>query len=94
MPRKTVAGGLLDLQQAAAASMRPRPDAAENLLRYTLAEDAIIPASMRPRPDAAENILTAERPAGGTLASMRPRPDAAENTLGVDAQVGHRWGLQ
>ena len=67
------------------ASMRPRPDAAENphpiwplLVRSSA-------ASMRPRPDAAENQL--DRPAreGRQHASMRPRPDAAEN--GADGEA-------
>ena len=35
--------------------MRPRPDAAENLLDATTPEE-IEQASMRPRPDAAENL--------------------------------------
>ena len=53
MPRKT---SVLDgpLEGPAGASMRPRPDAAEN---EKLATDhrALQDASMRPRPDAAEN---------------------------------------
>ena len=36
------------------ASMRPRPDAAENAVLSYLASGSP-PASMRPRPDAAEN---------------------------------------
>ena len=35
--------------------MRPRPDAAENVL-FVAAAGAQVVASMRPRPDAAENI--------------------------------------
>ena len=64
------------------ASMRPRPDAAENGERP---QDAAVEAnaSMRPRPDAAENNRR-DRSAGAVvvLASMRPRPDAAENRGG------------
>ena len=40
---------------AALASMRPRPDAAENAFGPTTMQPALPPASMRPRPDAAEN---------------------------------------
>ena len=55
MPRKT-----LSREAAAAlvrcASMRPRPDAAENdRPGRRVHRDG--PASMRPRPDAAENVL-------------------------------------
>ena len=39
-----------------AASMRPRPDAAENTLRFGRFFETTL-ASMRPRPDAAENVL-------------------------------------
>ena len=78
MPRKTRGRGPSHVALDA-ASMRPRPDAAENdgydsqSLRPRL-------ASMRPRPDAAENRVG---PCGDGKyyyrASMRPRPDAAEN---------------
>ena len=91
MPRKTAAA-VFRVAMVKVASMRPRPDAAENI-RYrrpsrTARTEA---ASMRPRPDAAENLdhlpLT---DAVGELASMRPRPDAAENartpTTGSAAQ--------
>ena len=65
--------------QTRSASMRPRPDAAENA-PVERGAGHYGPASMRPRPDAAENT----RPRHATrwscvLASMRPRPDAAEN---------------
>ena len=78
MPRKTQArDAALDALER--ASMRPRPDAAEN--PHEGQPMPLLPlASMRPRPDAAENS-----PFGATgivpsaLASMRPRPDAAEN---------------
>ena len=53
MPRKTRDFRLGGIERHA-ASMRPRPDAAENpsgrTIRYRVG-----PASMRPRPDAAEN---------------------------------------
>ena len=67
----SASGGLL-------ASMRPRPDAAENpgSPRRPPVRRA---ASMRPRPDAAENPVSARRDHGIRGASMRPRPDAAEN---------------
>ena len=54
MPRKTAAAE----QKVAAtmsASMRPRPDAAENRVQLVLGAQ-LRAASMRPRPDAAENI--------------------------------------
>ena len=60
------------------ASMRPRPDAAENS-RPTGRVVFRRQASMRPRPDAAENSLTLDPFRGHGRASMRPRPDAAEN---------------
>ena len=57
MPRKTRdrARGRLGL---VVASMRPRPDAAENGEEEPVSEGAG-DASMRPRPDAAENTLAA-----------------------------------
>ena len=60
------------------ASMRPRPDAAENaeMMGWTFEAGN---ASMRPRPDAAENVQGREYLPGSPDASMRPRPDAAEN---------------
>ena len=79
MPRKT-APAQFAIERGEVASMRPRPDAAENLR-----DDAVVPpenplASMRPRPDAAENhALQDEQEVGLEPASMRPRPDAAEN---------------
>ena len=65
------------------ASMRPRPDAAENpRLDHHAARRGR--ASMRPRPDAAENAaLRGAEPAAIEVASMRPRPDAAENARGA-----------
>ena len=64
------------------ASMRPRPDAAENPVDRRRPPGPAL-ASMRPRPDAAENPRCPVREAAGSsLASMRPRPDAAENLGG------------
>ena len=59
MPRKTYTGAGAGVGFFP-ASMRPRPDAAENILRRrpVLLRDA---ASMRPRPDAAENAPFATR---------------------------------
>ncbi len=54
MPRKTLIL-LAALLVCAWASMRPRPDAAENHFLQRLAPDGRPMASMRPRPDAAEN---------------------------------------
>ena len=65
-------------EAAAAASMRPRPDAAENP-EGRGARDQPVQASMRPRPDAAENRARRHDIPATEPASMRPRPDAAEN---------------
>ena len=79
MPRKTFASSAVFSTLPRSASMRPRPDAAENCDARGRTTDGQY-ASMRPRPDAAENaqlpVLALDRPA----ASMRPRPDAAENS--------------
>ena len=77
MPRKTWE----ELEEAGVrpeASMRPRPDAAENPPRgrCTCGRRE---ASMRPRPDAAENAGFRGPEPEKEGASMRPRPDAAEN---------------
>ena len=61
------------------ASMRPRPDAAENRVHLVPPHLVSPLASMRPRPDAAENPQRRSTGVGIPLASMRPRPDAAEN---------------
>ena len=53
MPRKT-RGARGGDRGNRAASMRPRPDAAENL-RHRRGHSVVADASMRPRPDAAEN---------------------------------------
>ena len=63
------------------ASMRPRPDAAENGVRQERPSRYQLAASMRPRPDAAENSGSWPATAVAGHASMRPRPDAAENVL-------------
>ena len=63
------------------ASMRPRPDAAENRNPHDRIRGPVA-ASMRPRPDAAENTGLLAARAGPQHASMRPRPDAAENAAG------------
>ena len=58
MPRKTLAGRRV-MARFDPASMRPRPDAAENDLEVV--GGAELPrASMRPRPDAAENVSAIE----------------------------------
>ena len=46
------------------ASMRPRPDAAENMVAPVRPDGGTL-ASMRPRPDAAENPLACARHAEG-----------------------------
>ena len=56
-------------EQAAAASMRPRPDAAENRRARRGHGGPVLCASMRPRPDAAENPRSRRqpRPAAGSF---------------------------
>ena len=78
MPRKTSPAGTTSIG-APAASMRPRPDAAENAAEPRRARRAGVVASMRPRPDAAENRRRRRHELDRADASMRPRPDAAEN---------------
>ena len=56
MPRKT-RGWLEVVPAPTTASMRPRPDAAENS-RNLPPDSRDVGASMRPRPDAAENMDT------------------------------------
>ena len=63
MPRKTL-DGAAQTGRAVPASMRPRPDAAENGPCSAELNAAHVHASMRPRPDAAENA-----------AGMPPRRD-------------------
>ena len=50
------------------ASMRPRPDAAENPHRAAARAAAQVAASMRPRPDAAENRWVLRTNRAATLA--------------------------
>ena len=91
MPRKTTESRFRS-PLAAGASMRPRPDAAENGM--TPAElSGAKEASMRPRPDAAENdALRTPGPAGDEArASMRPRPDAAENRADKIRPIPREW---
>ena len=77
MPRKTLTGKRI-AEQVSYASMRPRPDAAENGGDgHQLGRRDV--ASMRPRPDAAENARQRRAEKVSYRASMRPRPDAAEN---------------
>ena len=56
MPRKTVVD-VQALRLCRGASMRPRPDAAENDANRARTRWPHV-ASMRPRPDAAENLGT------------------------------------
>ena len=76
----------------AQASMRPRPDAAENNRKAVL-HGVDQQASMRPRPDAAENGAEGSLRLGNEGASMRPRPDAAENAPSRPRcpEDGHRF---
>ena len=58
MPRKTLPDRSLAGAAAELASMRPRPDAAENH-KCAVPDYLLRMASMRPRPDAAENSTDA-----------------------------------
>ena len=81
MPRKTAVSAAVSAA-VAEASMRPRPDAAENGGSDAGGPGDRADASMRPRPDAAENCRSPAACRGWPAsASMRPRPDAAENGL-------------
>ena len=79
MPRKTFGTGLAQ-SEPLPASMRPRPDAAENRTR-----SAVAPWGCAGFNEAAARCRG--KPVQGfplqsdILASMRPRPDAAENPL-------------
>ena len=69
------------------ASMRPRPDATENLEAAEHRDGGGQRASMRPRPDATENLPRTRATTGRRPASMRPRPDATENACMADSQT-------
>ena len=77
MPRKTTPC-IAWIEWKKGASMRPRPDAAENA-GSARSRRGRRGASMRPRPDAAENTPSRYASVNVASASMRPRPDAAEN---------------
>ena len=68
MPRKT-RDGKFRVISSRKASMRPRPDAAENGPPPQGAQPAVR-ASMRPRPDAAEN-MDGENDKARSLASLQ-----------------------
>ena len=80
------------------ASMRPRPDAAENRLIVSIAFASFMPASMRPRPDAAENLRRVSETKCATLrfneAAARcrgkPRRRAGERSVPVRASMRPR----
>ena len=65
MPRKTVCF-LAHIRDEHDASMRPRPDATENVRELVGARHPLC-ASMRPRPDATENGLYEAAQAGVNL---------------------------
>ena len=92
MPRKTSAFWLA-ARAATTASMRPRPDAAENGAAGLFYREAFCrfneaAARCRGKHGAAMNALGPP-----TFASMRPRPDAAENKRRV-APAGVEPALQ
>ena len=79
MPRKTHRAGEVQAGVIGRASMRPRPDAAENAVQ----EDRGV--LRRPGFNEAAARCRGKHPwrlggDPGTWASMRPRPDAAENS--------------
>ena len=87
MPRKTRPHELAD-RAAFQASMRPRPDAAENTrIACTTRRSArcFNEAAARCRGKLGAPAAASE---GGALASMRPRPDAAENVDEAGAMFG------
>ena len=94
MPRKTHAARLaavFDLR----ASMRPRPDAAENSITHPQTAPQTFAgfneAAARCRGKLTENV---QRAGLTPLASMRPRPDAAENAVGQACVLGSLTVLQ
>ena len=81
MPRKTHQEVVVVLASGVHASMRPRPDAAENMLIPQppfLSRGRFNEAAARCRGKRAQVEGGAPE---GRLASMRPRPDAAENAV-------------
>ena len=92
MPRKTRAAAP-PVAGRPPASMRPRPDAAENRVRLVTHSPVVDDASMRPRPDAAENRRARRGDPDPVSASMRPRPDAAENGRGPSIRTIGRRGF-
>ena len=62
MPRKTTETPEARRARLTRASMRPRPDAAENLDCSQYHRIRHSSASMRPRPDAAENVALSTVP--------------------------------
>ena len=81
MPRKTTMQQILANIEAV-ASMRPRPDAAENRSARTTSTRAAV-ASMRPRPDAAENRAGA----GNSIRRRRRFNEAAARCRGKPRRV-------
>ena len=91
MPRKTHRRRRLAGDAGRRASMRPRPDAAENPqlgARPNIGHRCFNEAAARCRGKRASRRSTAAVPAA---ASVRPRPDAAENQL-RDAPVAGGGG--
>ena len=93
MPRKTVVREV-DAAIEEQASMRPRPDAAENRATRTSrarAESRFNEAAARCRgkPRGLPPLVGA-----ASAASMRPRPDAAENRRPSDASAARLSKLQ
>ena len=85
MPRKTNTNGRY-ANQGEGASMRPRPDAAENVGGLGGGRGRRRPASMRPRPDAAENPNARPRRDAGVARFN----EAAARCRGKRAADGHR----
>ena len=89
MPRKTHESMIVTVD-IDGASMRPRPDAAENRLTEAERAEWKHPASMRPRPDAAENYATA-LPSGGGAPGFN---EAAARCRGKRQEAAHHSPLQ
>ena len=82
MPRKTVSRRSSDRPDGAGASMRPRPDAAENRSKPSVRHGNAVrfneaAARCRGKPGPTRRLTSVV-----CRASMRPRPDAAENRPG------------
>ena len=79
MPRKTYGRGY-GRGRGVTASMRPRPDAAENLSRPAAESDATAGFNEAAARCRGKRVKADSDTDWAIAASMRPRPDAAENS--------------